>query len=378
VQHQSVLQLNNMQNIFTQRAGLVRGASVLSASLVLLTSCHKLGDYLPTHGHSDKDFGNFKQINLVANNDSYGASRIDPKLLNAWGIAFGGNGAAWVASAGGGVSTVYDSAGLDLIPAVNIPSPAGATGGTPTGVVLNPSSVDFALSNGKPARFIFVNLDGVISGWNGGANAELIKNNVGQSVYTGAALAEYQGHNFLYAANAIKGIIEVYDASFTVDSTKKFIDPNLPIGYAPFNVSKIGEELFVAYTKVGPDGRAVKEVGNGVVNVFSTGGEFKRRFAYGGKLNAPWGFAAASPEFFGGDNAQSAILVGNFGDGKINVYKPNGKFIDQLKVNNKVVEIEGLWAIVFPPAGTTIDPHRLYFAAGPDDEKDGLFGYLVK
>jgi uncharacterized protein (TIGR03118 family) len=246
--------------------------------------------------------------------------------------------------------------------------------------VANSVSTDFILSNGQAARFIFVNLDGVISGWNGpaGSNALLAKNNVGQAIYTGVALASDNGQNFLYAANALKGTVDVFDRTFTAVTTKPFNDPYLPSGYVPFNVHLVGDKLYVAYTKVAADGRALKQQGNGVVNIFSTSGVLLKRFADYGKLNAPWGVALAPAGFFPGEDAQQAILIGNFGDGKINAYTPDGKFIDQLKVNNKTVAIDGLWEISFPPTTSTIDPNRLYFAAGPNDEKDGLFGYLLK
>lgn len=360
------------------RIHIARSLLSVSASLVLFSACHKFGDYWPGKHHPEKDLGSLNQINLVANDGSYGAKRIDTNLLNAWGISFSASGIPWVSSPGAGVSVVYDREGLQVLAPVKIPSPAGPTGGLPTGTVSNSSSTDFILSNGQAARFLFVGLDGVISGWNGGANALLIKNNVGQAVYTGLALASDNGQNFLYAANAIKGTIEVFDRTFNAVTTKPFIDPYLPPGYVPFNIHLVGDKLYVAYTKVAPDGRALEQVGNGVVNVFSTGGVLLKRFADGDKLNAPWGVAFAPSGFFPGEDAQPAILIGNFGDGKINAYTPDGKFIDQLKVNNKTVAIEGLWEISFAPSTSTIDPNRLYFAAGPDDEKDGLFGYLVK
>ena len=76
---------------------------------------------------------------------------------------------------------------------------------------------------------------------------------------------------------------------------------------------------------------------------------------------------------------QTAILVGNFGDGHINVYSSDGFFLGQLRAHGKPIEIEGLWALMFPPAtATTVDPLRLYFTAGPDEEKAGLFGYIRK
>lgn len=369
-----------MKKNLTNPNSLIRCFLGLSASLILLTSCQKFGDYWHGKEHPKKDLGSFKQVNLVANNESYGAKRVDPKLLNAWGIAFSGTGTPWISSTGAGVSVIYDREGIQVLAPVNIPSPAGATGGLPTGTVANGNATDFILSNGQAGRFLFVGLDGIISGWNGaaGANALLIKNNVGQAIYTGLALANDNGQNFLYAANALKGTIDVFDRTFTPVSTKSFLDPYLPPGYVPFNVHLVGDKLYVAYTKVAPDGKALKQVGNGVVNIFSTGGVLLKRFADGDKLNAPWGIALASAGFFPGKDAQPAVLVGNFGDGKINAYTPDGKFIDQLKVDHKTVVIEGLWEISFAPSTSTIDPNRLYFAAGPDDEKDGLFGYLLK
>ena len=50
-----------------------------------------------------------------------------------------------------------------------------------------------------------------------------------------------------------------------------------------------------------------------------------------------------------------------------------------LKSGNKAIEIDGLWAISFAPVtAVTIDPNRLFFAAGPNHEMDGLFGYIIK
>lgn len=75
---------------------------------------------------------------------------------------------------------------------------------------------------------------------------------------------------------------------------------------------------------------------------------------------------------------RSAILIGNFGDGYINVYTDDGQFIGVLRSKGRPIVIEGLWAITFPPSTSTIDPNRLYFAAGPANETNGLFGYIKK
>jgi uncharacterized protein (TIGR03118 family) len=362
------------------KSATIMQSVIAFCALTFFASCEKLG-YFPGHGGSKGDLGNLKQVNLVANNETYGAKRVDPVLQNAWGLAFSITGSPWISSPNSGVSTIYDAEGGPIFVPINIPSPGGPTGGLPTGQVANHSSPDFILPNGTAASFIFVGLDGIISAWNPqlGKNAIVIKNNVGQAVYTGLALSiDKGGASYLYAANALKGTVDVFDWAFRPVTDRPFIDPKLPAGYVPFNVHAVQDYLFVAYTQVGPDGRALKQVGNGIVNVFTKGGVFVKRFAEGGKLNAPWGVAAAPASFFRGEKAQPAVLIGNFGDGKINAYTPEGKFISQLKVNNQVVAIDGLWEITFPPVKSILDQNRLYFTAGPNDERDGLFGYLIK
>jgi uncharacterized protein (TIGR03118 family) len=368
-----------MYNKFLSRAKFTK--SVLAASmLIFLVSCDKWG-YLPKPGDHKGDLGNLKQVNLVANKASYGAKRVDPLLLNAWGLAFSITGAPWISAPGAGVTTIYDADGGPAFPAIPIPSPGGPSGGLVTGQVANRSTPDFILSNGIAASFIFVGLDGILSAWNPAmkTNVEVVRNNVGQAAYTGLALAIDQGGaSYLYAANVIKGTVDVFDWKFRPVTDRPFTDPNLPAGYLPFNVHAVQDYIFVTYSQVGPDGRALKQVGNGIVNVFTKRGVLVKRFAEKGTLNAPWGVAAVPASFFKGEKAQPAILIGNFGDGKINAYTPEGKFISQLKVNNKVVAIDGLWEITLPPATSIIDQNRLYFTAGPANELDGLFGYLIK
>lgn len=322
----------------------------------------------------------FQQVNLVANNDEYGAVRIDPAFINGWGIAFSGSGIAWVSAEGTGLSEIWDKDGVELRPAVTIPTVGDAiSGGHPSGQVFNSTS-DFKLPNGNPARFIFAGLDGIISGWNGGNSAvTAIDDSPGGAVYTGIALASVDGNNFLYAANFSGGKIDVYDKDWA-EVEKPFTDPHLPSGYSPFNIQNVGGKLYVMYAKVGADGDEMKGAGLGIVDIFRPNGTFEKRFVSGGALNAPWGVAAAPPEFWGTDfDVANAVLVGNFGDGRINVYDQSGKFVGPLRSKEKPIEIDGLWGISFAPVtATTVNPGWLYFAAGPDDEEHGLFGYITK
>ncbi len=396
-----------------------QGLSLLFFSVLILNTACQKGRDIPAsnedelkmqeegrrhHDERVKGIKSFRQVKLVANNTNYGAGLIDKALINGWGIAFSATGTPWIGSQGGGVSTVYNSEGTAIVLGpVNVPSPGGPTGGNPTGVIFNPVASDFIIpsANAQPAtgaRFIFVGVDGVVSGWNGtrGVNAFAQINNVATSAYTGLAIAASGGSNFLYAADFRAGKIAVWERTWAPVSMK-FKDPWLPWGYAPFNIQAVGEYLYVTYAKVGPDGRSEAGEGKGYVSIFRPDGSFVKRFASRDELNAPWGVAMAPASFFPekikcdehhhryghsnhGHNCepQPAILIGNFGDGRINVYSLKGKFLGQLKSNKRTIKIDGLWAITFPPATSTIDPNRLYFAAGPNHETDGLFGYVIK
>ena len=98
--------------------------------------------------------------------------------------------------------------------------------------------------------------------------------------------------------------------------------------------------------------------------------------AAGGALDAPWGVALA-PANFG--KFSNMLLVGNFGDGKINAFDPaTGKFLGQLQdLDGEPIQVDGLWALRFGNGGQGGDPNTLYFTAGPNDEADGLLGTIV-
>jgi len=344
------------------------------------------------------DLRDFDQVNLVSNNGADGPVLNDPTLQNAWGIAWSPTGIAWVNSEASHLSHLYTGEGAIVRPAVNIPSPTDTIGGAPTGIVFA-GGAGFKLSNGQPAAFLFAGDDGVISGWNGAAgnNAIRIADNSANSGYFGLALATWNGSHYLYAANFKAGKIDVWDTTFTMVSMP-FNDPGLPASYSPFNIQAIGSWLFVMYAKVGPEGDEIHQKGLGLVDVFNPDGSFVKRFATGGTLNSPWG-AAMTPANFLSDNdmdssnmkdvsglvkhidndQEPAILIGNFGDGRINVYTLQGHFRGQLQKHKQPITIDGLWALSFAPTtATAIDPMRLYFSAGPKDETDGLFGYLIK
>jgi Ca2+-binding RTX toxin-like protein len=187
--------------------------------------------------------------------------------------------------------------------------------------------------------------------------------------------------NFLYAADFHNGNIDVIDGQFSKVALGKngfetFTDPDLPAGYAPFNVAAIGTKLYVTYAKQDADKHDdVAGHGHGFVDVFETNGHFDGRLISRGDLNSPWGLAQAPAGFgeFGG-----ALLVGNFGDGRIHAYNiDNGHELGTLGESpGHPLVIDGLWGITFGN-GKAGDPNALYYAAGPDHEAHGLFGKIT-
>jgi len=317
----------------------------------------------------------YLQHNLVSDLPGV-ADRTDSNLVNPSGIAYGPTTPFWIADNHTSASSIYDGNGVPARTAVAIP-------GAPTGIVFNPSTTDFAVAPGQPAGYIFATEDGTIAGWNSGAAAVTkVDLSVLGAVYKGLALANNGGKNYLYAANFSTGRVDVFDANFipaTVGGS--FTDPNLPASFAPFNIQNIGGKLYVTYAL--PDAAKHRDVsgpGNGYVNVFDTGGKFLQRFASKGPFNSPWGVVLA-PAGFGGFGG--ALLVGNFGDGRINAFNPaTGAWLGALQdESGKPISIGGLWGLTFGNGTQAGDTHTLYFTAGIAGsggvEDHGLFGRIA-
>jgi uncharacterized protein (TIGR03118 family) len=341
---------------------------------------------------------------LTSNLVGHAAAR-DPVLQNAWGIAFSPAGSPfWVNDNATGCSTLYDGAGAKItalqvaipLPGNVVPvgscqpkdpkKPPNPAPAAPTGIVWNPSASFLVPGTKIPAIFIFSTEDGTISAWAGGLNpadsAVLAADESSNSaIYKGLAFAVNTRGGFLFATNFHNGTVDVFgpngpDGMFTkVTLDGDFTDPEIPAGYAPFNIVNLDGDLFVTYAKQDADKEDdVAGTGHGFVDVFDTDGHLIRRFESRGRLNSPWGIARASFAFgpFSGK-----ILIGNFGDGRINVFNNDGRFVDQLEdVHGKPLVIDGLWALTLG-GGRNSSPDTLYFSAGPNDETNGLFGTVT-
>jgi uncharacterized protein (TIGR03118 family) len=265
---------------------------------------------------------------------------------------------------------------------VAIPSPTDASsGGTPTGIVYNPSA-GFQVTKGKASgssSFIFATEDGLIAGWSPSVDVthaiSAIDHSAEGAVYKGLALIPGA---MLYATDFRHNKVDVFDSKFNPVSlpANAFVDNTLPAGYAVFGIQAISNEIFVTYAKQDAAKHDdVKGKGFGFVNVYDPNGQLIRRLASADKLNAPWGVALA-PTGFG--KFSGKLLVGNFGDGHINAYDlASGDFVGQLRAaDHKPIQIDGLWGIAFGNGYKNQPVNTLFFAEGPDGEAHGLYGRI--
>jgi uncharacterized protein (TIGR03118 family) len=335
------------------------------------------------------------------------AQNTDAVLQNAWGVTFTpGASPFWIADNATGCSTLYDGKGAiastlqvklplpgGTVPAAacmhadpkNPPDPAPAT---PTGLTWNPTSTFLVPGTTSPATFIWDTENGTISAWTGGLTPAdqavlAVDKSADGAVYKGLVFGTNAHGVFLFATNFGAATIDVFapngSAGFRPATSTEidgdFTDSKIPAGFAPFGIQNINGDLFVTYALQDADKHDdVAGRGNGFVDVFDTDGHLLRRFASRGALNSPWGVTRASFAFgrFSGD-----ILVGNFGDGKINVFDSSGNFLGVLRdEKGKPIVIEGLWTLTLG-GGRNSSSDTLYFTAGPNDEADGLFGTIT-
>ena len=347
-------------------------------------------------------------VNELVSDQNGVANFQDPVLRNSWGVAFTpGASPFWIADNASGCATLYDGTGVKVALQVPIPLPDNSVPSTacqpaasaqtnpqpptpaaPTGLVWNPTTTFLVPGTSTVASFIFATEDGTISAWANSAtptNQAVIAfdNSASGAVYKGLVFGTNSNGVFLFATNFHAGTVDVFKPAdntsngqyIETTTTGGFKDSNIPVGFAPFGIENINGDLFVSYAKQNAEMHDdVAGPGNGFVDVFDTNGNLLRRFASRGPLNSPWGMTRASFAF---GRFSGLILVGNFGNGKINVFGSQGQFIDELdRPNGKPLVIDGLWKLILG-GGRNSSSDTLYFTAGPNAETNGLFGTIT-
>jgi uncharacterized protein (TIGR03118 family) len=328
---------------------------------------------------------NYTQTNLVSNVPGLALTR-DEDMSHPWGVAVSANHAFRIASFLKGKFRSYDANGVSQDPRGLIGVPQGVTAqANPTGVAADTTGQFISNESPLPLPFLFATTQGTISGEYADDRGD-IKTTTIVLVDHGAQGAEYTGlallapdccAPYLAVADFHRGIVETFTAFFDpLGGLGNFTDPNLPAGYAPWNLQVVGNQVFVAYavqdaTLLDP----LPGAGKGIVDIYDLEGNFVKRFASNGALNVPTAIVQASANFGAFSND---ILIGNFGDGAINAFNPTtGELVGSLKDGNGIlIANQQLHGLVFG-GGDAASADTLYLTAAPAGGTSGIFASIV-
>jgi uncharacterized protein (TIGR03118 family) len=316
--------------------------------------------------------------------DQPGAAHLDARLVDPWELTIGGGSALWLTNHGSASSSLYNAADLSL-PALLVAAPAGNAGSArPTAAAFNPANGFEIMAGGHSgvARFIVASDGGTLSGWAPSLASDLavvgFDAAAANAVYTGLIMRPQGVESVLLATDFRNGSVETFDAGFKRQlAGGRFADPQLPAGFAPFGIAAFGGLVYVAYGKPDASGRTPQAgAGLGLVNVFDETGRLVRRLIdAGGALNAPWSMVIAPADFgmFSG-----ALLVANAGDGTITAFDvTSGRPLGSLaRSDGTVLAIDGLHGIAFGNGAQGLPLQSLFFTAGPQGGRHGVFGRI--
>jgi uncharacterized protein (TIGR03118 family) len=302
----------------------------------------------------------FADTALVSNSSTVvaTANKIDANLQNPWGIAVAPGLPFWISDNNSNLSTLYSGIGaietqtITGSPNVGIAIPASAAGvqANPTGQFYNGNgSFLIPTTNGQEsALFIFDGEGGTIAAWASDSGAAAVTayddgvaNGANHAVYKGLALGTVGGATYLYATDLHNNKVDVFDTNFSKPA---------PAGFVPFGIAALNGDLYVTFAK--QDAAMHDETtgaGLGYVDIFDFSGNLVSQFASAGSLNAPWGIAIA-PAGFG--SLKGDVLIGNFGDGTINIFSPTGTALANfegplMSSSGQPIAFPGLWSLVF-------------------------------
>ena len=318
-------------------------------------------------------------LNYLVSNRQNLASHQDLLLLNPWGIILYNN-QLWVVNNSSDTITNYDLFGNRLLGSISTRS-AFQNASQPTGIAVNCGG-GFNVANnsiGRSSQFVICGEHGTVqaySPWVNPTQAFLVLNMqlTGEvSVYKGLAIA----NDILYICDFFQGHIDVFDSNYNRLTGFPFIDNDMispiPITYSPYNIVHIGCYLYVLWAEKDPNlpMTTTDGPGHGYISVFNLDGSFVKRFTTRGALNSPWAMIPA-PCVCG--IPPGSFLVGNNGDGRINIFDCNGSWVGpMLGQSGLPIVIDGLRGLA---------PHytefaEVFYTASPDQNIDGFLGSLV-
>jgi len=328
---------------------------------------------------------NYTQTNLVSNVPGL-ALKLDDSLVNPWGLAGSVNQPFRIALNGKGKFESYNGGGDLQDPRGVLAVPDGVTlPASPTGIAANTTGEFTSPQSPLPLPFLFATRQGTISGEYADSQGD-IKTTTILTVNNAAQGAEYTGlavltpdccAPYLAVADFHRGFVDTFTSFFDhLAPVGNFTDPNLPAGFAPWNLQVVGNHVFVAYALQDvAQHEPLPGAGVGIVDIYNLDGSFVKRFASNGPLNVPTAIVQASANFGAFSND---ILIGNYGDGTINAFDPNtGEFLGSLKDGNGApIANQQLHSMVFGD-GSAGSADTLYLTAAPAGGSAGVFAAVT-
>lgn len=323
------------------------------------------------------------KTNYLVSNQMNQAAHIDPDLINPWGIVIFNN-QIWNVNGGTDSLTNYDLFGNKLLATRTVRDPDNKSS-YPSGIAINCSGnfLTTSVTTGAKgaATFLIATEHSTVHTYtptiDTAGNIPLVINTKPAgvvSIFRGIALHD----SIMYLAELLHSRIDVYDAAYNPLTGFNFVDNDttipIPSDYGPNNIVRIGNHLFVAYSRKNPNilVQAIKGAGYGFVSIFNFDGSFVRRFTSKGVLNDPWAIIPAPCEC---GFPPGSILIGNHGDGRINVFDCEGRFVGPfLNQSGLPLVIEGLRGLA--PHYTNFN--EIYFTASYNDLTQGVLGSIIK
>ncbi|WP_280212458.1 TIGR03118 family protein [Nocardia cyriacigeorgica] len=413
--------------------------SALATAVALAAAC---SDSATGTGEVGLDGNRYVVTALASGDEGAHAAVTVSDLVNAWGfsdrpgghflVGAGGKAFGFLGDVRSAAKPELHTLSQDGFTAMTVPGVDADTSdksaGTVTGVVANPAppNSDAFVVRDQPvpfegvppllltgsARNIIATDAGTLAAWtdiapdgavirhDGPANL-VFDGSAQKMAFYGIALAP-SGDKLLAADFGAEPQVRTFDKNWQLVPTSGFANPfatgeavdaekpelgrkAVPGDPAPFNVTTIGDRVFVSYAVTRPDSddaekfavgeRAVADAdgesaaagkpGKGKVAEFAADGSLVRILDDGGRLNAPWA-VTVTPSTFG--PLSGKLLIGNTaGAGHILAYDDTtGDFVDYVRdTGGAPLSVPGLRGLEFGDGASLGDSDALYLTAAP-------------
>jgi uncharacterized protein (TIGR03118 family) len=306
------------------------------------------------------------QKNLTSDLNHVG-NFVDTNLQNPWSVINKDDNIFWVVNNSTSLITQYNKEGRSTgLQTISV------TGESPTGLIMSKEQFHF---NNELASLICVTKNGTIDIWNStfGSKTKIAYSDC-SSCYTGLIILK----NLLFVCNFGQSKIDVFDSKFKF--VNSFTDSELiESGYGPYNIITQSDKLYICFAKQNSlKNDVLNGQGNGYIDIFNSNGKFIQRLINRGYLNSPWGMITAKIKYK--SKEKKILIVANSGDGTILIYnRKTGLLMHTLQdSDSNNIKIDNLKSLLKIPISKNSSKYKIYFTAGINNSTNGLLGVINK